>query len=284
MNSSQGRKQVGRGKKNQEHNARPSSGFRTQSREEITANENTKGSIGTGYVSENPYWNVSSDRKIVYSGFRIDHNGQQLPPVVLLDYRSLRSVIILMKLWAYVIQQSFRPKSFKTYMIKVGDLKLGPLSKGWKISRRSMPFNCYDMYRVGEVAEVGMMSGMEVHGSIRSQELTRETTYGAYFVYYLPDNDDVKGFAIADPPLEVVVKICGSKRQRYVCLDPQNQCQDSLPPRLRRDGWMEIEMGDFYNGYSGNAKVETSVKQKEDDIMSGLFIQGIEFRPKECSI
>ncbi|KAF6147659.1 hypothetical protein GIB67_002990, partial [Kingdonia uniflora] len=265
MNSSQGRKQVGRGKKNQEHNARPSSGFRTQSREEITANENTKGSIGTGYVSENPYWNVSSDRKIVYSGFRIDHNGQQLPPVGTSGLSQPK--------------MSFRPESFKTCMIKVGDLKLGPLSKGWKISRRSMPFNW-----VGEVAEVGMMSGMEVHGSIRSQELTRETTYGAYFVYYLPDNDDVKGFAIADPPLEVVVKICGSKRQRYVCLDPQNQCQDSLPPRLRRDGWMEIEMGDFYNGYSGNAKVETSVKQKEDDIMSGLFIQGIEFRPKECSI
>ncbi|KAF6154371.1 hypothetical protein GIB67_026827 [Kingdonia uniflora] len=246
--------------------------------EEITANENTKGSIGTGYVSENPYWNVSSDRKIVYSGFRIDHNGQildqQLPPVAL-----TLSVIYVDETMGLCDTTELSAKSFKTYMIKVGDLKLGPFSKGWKISRRSMPFNW-----VGEVAEVGMMSGMEVHGSIRSQELTRETTYGAYFVYYLPDNDDVKGFAIADPPLEVVVKICGSKRQRYVCLDPQNQCQDSLPPRLRRDGWMEIEMGDFYNGYSGNAKVETSVKQKEDDIMSGLFIQGIEFRPKECSI
>ncbi|KAF8392009.1 hypothetical protein HHK36_022349 [Tetracentron sinense] len=53
-------------------------------------------------------------------------------------------------------------------------------------------------------------------------------------------------------------------------------------PRERGDGWMEIEMGEFFNDRGDDGDVEMSLMEVDNgEWKSGLIIQGIELRPKE---
>ena len=48
----------------------------------------------------------------------------------------------------------------------------------------------------------------------------------------------------------------------------------------REDGWMEIELGEFFNG-EGDEEVKMSLKEiKGHQLKGGLIIEGIEVRPK----
>ncbi|KAF6153254.1 hypothetical protein GIB67_029158 [Kingdonia uniflora] len=249
--------------------ALPSSGFRTRSQEEITVDKNAKGNIGSGFITSQIVKQQGRDRNEISSGFSlVNDDGSLISSGFQINHSGTSGLS--------QPGEGSELEGLKTCIIEARYLTLGLIFDGWKMSTGCMPFN-WD----GEVAEVVDNRALEIHGSIKAGELAPKTTYGAYLVYYLPDNNNTKGFALTDPPLEVVVKTRGHKSRRNVSLDPQSQ--DSPQPRLREDGWMEIEMGEFLNGNKENAKVETSVKQKDSKPMSGLFIQGIEFRPKAIS-
>ncbi|KAL2242547.1 UNVERIFIED_CONTAM: F-box protein [Sesamum indicum] len=50
--------------------------------------------------------------------------------------------------------------------------------------------------------------------------------------------------------------------------------------KMRGDGWMEIELGKFYNDDSDDGEVEAWFTQISSPIgMSGLVVEGVEFRP-----
>jgi hypothetical protein len=54
-------------------------------------------------------------------------------------------------------------------------------------------------------------------------------------------------------------------------------------PWQRVDGWMELEMGDFYTGTSDNATTNVKIGLTEHEELQwkkGLIIEGIEIRPK----
>ncbi|XP_043722219.1 putative F-box protein PP2-B12 isoform X1 [Telopea speciosissima] len=69
-------------------------------------------------------------------------------------------------------------------------------------------------------------------------------------------------------------------------LNPEEAVRDPRPegqvPRERWDGWMEIDMGEFFNDRGDDGEVEMSLLEvKRGNWKSGLIIQGIELRPKE---
>ncbi|KAK2991807.1 hypothetical protein RJ640_007637 [Escallonia rubra] len=50
-------------------------------------------------------------------------------------------------------------------------------------------------------------------------------------------------------------------------------------PTSRGDGWMEVKMGEFYNGEGHDREVVARVMQHSDFEKSGLIVGGIEFHP-----
>lgn len=55
-------------------------------------------------------------------------------------------------------------------------------------------------------------------------------------------------------------------------------------PRVRDDGWMEVEMGVFYNGNLDDGAIEIRLKEHTSlNWKSGLILEGVEIRPNiEC--
>ncbi|PIA36200.1 hypothetical protein AQUCO_03400247v1 [Aquilegia coerulea] len=49
----------------------------------------------------------------------------------------------------------------------------------------------------------------------------------------------------------------------------------------RDDGWMEIELGEFYNDQGEDGEVQMTLTEiKGGHLKCGLIVQGIELRPK----
>ncbi|KAL8245969.1 hypothetical protein R6Q59_007185 [Mikania micrantha] len=52
-------------------------------------------------------------------------------------------------------------------------------------------------------------------------------------------------------------------------------------PKRRQDGWLEIELGEFYNEKGQEGELDMSMMEvKGGNWKAGLIIQGIEIRPK----
>lgn len=56
---------------------------------------------------------------------------------------------------------------------------------------------------------------------------------------------------------------------------------DDRYPKMREDNWLEIELGEFFNGGGESMELQISIKQHDDHWKKGLIIEGIEIRPKE---
>lgn len=85
--------------------------------------------------------------------------------------------------------------------------------------------------------------------------------------------------------MELSVNIFGGHGStKNVCLDPNsegNRVAGLQRPNVRSDGWLEIEMGEFFNA-GLEYEVHMSVMEiKGGNWKSGLFLEGIEVRPKE---
>lgn len=55
---------------------------------------------------------------------------------------------------------------------------------------------------------------------------------------------------------------------------------DDRVMRRREDGWMEMELGEFFNG-EGDEEVKMSLMEiKGHQLKGGVIVEGIEIRPK----
>ncbi|XWS73620.1 hypothetical protein CRYUN_Cryun02cG0144100 [Craigia yunnanensis] len=146
--------------------------------------------------------------------------------------------------------------------------------------------------RFKEVAELNHVWWLEICGKISTSKLSLDTNYAAYLVFKLRE----AAFGFDYYPAEVsltlgVDKICA----KSVVLDPVNEMRPrygpqvvdhsvmSSPERSKEgaDGWLEIELGDFFNRY-GEDELEMSVMEVNTSFpKGGLVIQGVEIRPKE---
>ncbi|KAK1260363.1 F-box protein PP2-B11 [Acorus gramineus] len=112
--------------------------------------------------------------------------------------------------------------------------------------------------------------------------LSGDTTYAAYLVFKL--SDEVYG--LDWPPQLSCVRFRDHALSHNVCIHPQVIGMPDPPtgrvPRWRGDGWMEVEMGEFYVENGAEGEVDMSLTEANGgQWKKGLIVLGIEVRPKE---
>ncbi|XP_010923972.1 F-box protein PP2-B11-like [Elaeis guineensis] len=148
--------------------------------------------------------------------------------------------------------------------------------------------------RFAEVAELLTVCWLEVNGNIDTRLLSPRTTYVAYLVFKLAS----ESYGLGPPPQLASVRLGAYASEIDVCLqdddDDDGDGDDSDDDddqeeggrwqqrrHLRDDGWMEIELGEFYNDVGDDGDVEMSCSSvKALHWKSGLIVQGLEVRPK----
>ncbi|KAF2319560.1 hypothetical protein GH714_017445 [Hevea brasiliensis] len=161
--------------------------------------------------------------------------------------------------------------------------------------------------RFSEVAELIDVCWFEINDEISIQMLSPETSYAAYLVFKLTTS----AYGFEGHPAEITVELAGSEKdKRSVFLVPvrgqrrQHQTlrrltglfncsrvsgsQPSVPagksygkyPKERVDGWLEIELVEFYNKKGGDGKLKICLRETGGHWKGGVIVQGIEIRPK----
>lgn len=141
------------------------------------------------------------------------------------------------------------------------------------------------LFRFEKVAELLNVWWFEIRGKMKTRLLSPGTRYSAYIVFKTVD----KCPGLADLPVEVGVGLVGQKiRKQLIYFDgymdndsrkERGETRDVMKPNKREDGWMEAELGEFFNEESCD-EIELSVIEiKSPYWKCGLIIEGIEFRP-----
>jgi len=152
--------------------------------------------------------------------------------------------------------------------------------------------------RFPKVAKLLHVRWLEIHGKINTCALSPNTRYAAYLVFKMID---ASGFE--NHPVDLLVGVEGSHGStKIVSLDPSfvlrnkellwlrlsgtnmshNKVVGLRRPSVRRDGWLEIEMGEFFNLFLQGVEVHISVIEIDGDLPKGnFFLEGIEVRPTE---
>ncbi|KAK3414761.1 hypothetical protein EUGRSUZ_H00080 [Eucalyptus grandis] len=131
--------------------------------------------------------------------------------------------------------------------------------------------------RFDQVAQLMYVWWFHIIGSIETKMLSTKTTYAAYLVFRFRNYKS--GF---HRPAEsrVAVESHGHREWPTVILDPRGREPRSM--RERGDGWLEIEMGEFYNENGDDGTLDCGLKETDNyTIKRGLVVEGIELRPKE---
>lgn len=152
--------------------------------------------------------------------------------------------------------------------------------------------------RFNEVIELKTISSIEIEGGINTEDLSSNTTYGAYLIIKVSDH----AFGLDSIPCETSVSMneCSITNTAYLCpLDDKKQQLEALffmnrrrmmekrvvqgegrRPSKREDGWMEIELGEFFVGEKSEGVKMNLMEVKGHQLKGGLIIEGIEVRPK----
>ncbi|XP_028770092.1 F-box protein At2g02240-like [Neltuma alba] len=138
--------------------------------------------------------------------------------------------------------------------------------------------------RFTEVAELRDVCWLEIRGRINTRLLSSSTLYAAYLVFKLTAH--TKG--LKNKPTDVSIGTAGNKNWRVVYLVPRKAQSRAIPvenlnrqyPNKRADGWLEIELGDFFNEGIDDQELEMAVCELNGHWKRGLVIEGLEIRPK----
>ena len=114
--------------------------------------------------------------------------------------------------------------------------------------------------------------------------LSPKTNYAAYLVYKL--TEDAYGFDRLPPTVSVGTAEGGEVCKQTVFLSQprqqwrQQQQQHTSHPSQRKDGWLEIKLGEYFN--EEGKDYELQIRLLEGDSRQwkrGLIVEGIEIRP-----
>ncbi|CAN1219744.1 F-box protein PP2-B15 [Linum perenne] len=163
-----------------------------------------------------------------------------------LFHRLCDSVLIDNGLKQFKLQKS---TGHKSYILSARDLSITWSSESMYWAWTSVPES-----RFSEVAMLRTMSWLEIEGKIRAKMLTPNTKYGAYLLIQITD----RSYGLDSMPSVVSVNVNGE----------------------REDGWLEVEIGEFFSGES-DEEVRMCLKEvKGYHLKGGLVVEGIEVRPK----
>ncbi|KAL9411202.1 hypothetical protein AB3S75_044904 [Citrus x aurantiifolia] len=131
--------------------------------------------------------------------------------------------------------------------------------------------------RFPEVAELKYVWWFDVKAMIETKVLSLRTNYASYLVFKFVESK--YGFERRPVESGVYIEGCDNGLRRRLLLDPsRNMARLSQD---RGDGWMEIEMGEFFNENGDDGMLVCSLFEFDGFITKhGLIIQGIELRPK----
>ncbi|KAK9215637.1 hypothetical protein WN944_007642 [Citrus x changshan-huyou] len=190
--------------------------------------------------------------------------------------------------------------SKKRYILGARELSItwanNPLYWTWKPFLQS---------RFTEVAELRTISWLQITGKINTKTISPKTQYAAYLIVKFAE----RAFGLDSLPSEVSLEVGNGsfKSQGTVYLrwqerKKQLEClghlyflhrDEALRSRVsegdgerfareREDGWIEIELGSFYNDGGDGKEVKMCLKEvKGQHLKGGLIVEGIEIRPKE---
>lgn len=173
-----------------------------------------------------------------------------------------------------------------SYILSARELSItwsnDPLYWSW----RSVPES-----RFKEVAELRMTSWLEIQGKIGTKALTQNTSYGVYLIMKISHREYGLDSAVCEVSIAVGNKVYRgrvylkekdenkSKKERVIMQDDEG----ARVPKRREDGWMEIEVGEFFNGEI-DEEVKMSLMEVGYQLKGGLIVEGIEVRPKSFLI
>ncbi|XP_040933043.1 putative F-box protein PP2-B12 isoform X1 [Gossypium hirsutum] len=142
--------------------------------------------------------------------------------------------------------------------------------------------SCFEFFnRFPETAELKQVGWLHMRGKIETKILSSDTNYAVYFVFKLR-KEHTTGFTQRSVGFHVHVDKIDLREVRMVSLDPLRD--ESQYIRERGDGWMEIEMGAFFNNCGDDGSVEFSIWEAHTNyVKQGLIIEGIELKPKDIA-
>ncbi|KAH7521800.1 hypothetical protein FEM48_Zijuj07G0070700 [Ziziphus jujuba var. spinosa] len=141
--------------------------------------------------------------------------------------------------------------------------------------------------RFSEVAELRHVWWFEMKGRIETNILSPQTTYAVYFVYKLRRHR----YRFHEKPVTVQVNFEGDEeihgegygRREVLLGPPKNKIKNmqQLCGAYRGDGWMEVELGEFFNdGGENHGVLILNLMEINAAVKYGIIVEGIELRPK----
>lgn len=148
------------------------------------------------------------------------------------------------------------------------------------------------------MAHLRAVKWLEIKCKIRTGILTPNTWYGAYLIMKVSH----RAYGLDSAASEVMVEVANvvKKGKAYLCEkddrehkmetlfygngremlreSPETEEDEKFPAR-REDGWMEIELGEFYSGEE-DQEVKMSMMEVGYRLKAGLILEGIDIRPK----
>ncbi|XP_022849413.1 F-box protein PP2-B10-like [Olea europaea var. sylvestris] len=167
----------------------------------------------------------------------------------------------------------------KCYMIGPVEISSGSILMvvvmlyGWRLTPHADS-------RFSTVVEQRHVLHLDIWGKIETQMLSPKTHYAAYLVYRLDmsymENRPAKGiikFENLDEDHDA------ERRATALHLQPGLVGKSLQTAVSRPDGWMEVQLGMFYNDVGDNGPVEARLLGSFERLINYLVIEGIEFRP-----
>ncbi|RWW15592.1 hypothetical protein GW17_00020560 [Ensete ventricosum] len=149
---------------------------------------------------------------------------------------------------------------------------------------RSDPRFLFSFDWFAKVPELLSVCWFDIYGSIDSRLLSRKTAYVAYIVFKLvPD-----AYGLDSPHQKGSVILGSYESANYVSLQPEEEEEESDEEaaeegtegrrmRSREDGWLEVELGEFYIDEGDEGDVEMRLRETEElQWKHGLILQGFE--------
>ncbi|CAI9271357.1 unnamed protein product [Lactuca saligna] len=164
----------------------------------------------------------------------------------------------------------------KSYMLGAKELLID-----WQDEPRYWEWGHTLKSRFSEVCILKSVCWLSIRGKIASVMLSPYTTYVAYLVFRTTSNSE--GLSV---PAKTMVRFGGIKMEtENVYLQrpkaSEKWQENDVFPHRRKDGWMEIKLGEFEYNEGDVGEIEMAFEEvKRLNWKHGLIVEGIELRPK----
>ncbi|XP_034683743.1 putative F-box protein PP2-B12 [Vitis riparia] len=162
----------------------------------------------------------------------------------------------------------------KCFMLSARDLTII-----WGFSPKYWRWFSVPESRFSEIAYLNDVCWLEIRGRINACMLSPITNYAAYLVFKLWKTISY-GFEGVVVNSSIKIGDETTARRSYLKRRRRHSAEEGIPyPTQRKDGWLEIELGEFLS--KGGEDIGVKITQLSNQWKRGLMVEGIEIRPKD---